>query len=218
MLSKGVGTVLLGDAISGIEAGRSPDGLDRQPHDGEASVLKVSAVRPGWFDRTQVKVITDTSVFPEHALVRDGDLLITRANTRELVGSVCLVESPYPKSYLCDKTLRLVPNAAKVSREYLHEVLQSDEVRRQLSDAATGTSASMKNISQSAIRRLRVPLLSEPERTGLVKVTSSLRDATLRAEVLVAALVKSRASVVAALLGGDLVLPESYDHFLDPAA
>ena len=37
---------------AGIEAGAgSPDGVDRQPVGGEASVLKVSAVRPGWFDR-----------------------------------------------------------------------------------------------------------------------------------------------------------------------
>ena len=218
MLSEANEKVTLDDLIEGIEAGRSPDGVDRQPEDGEASVLKVSAVRPGWFDRTQVKVITDTSIFPEHARVRDGDLLITRANTRELVGAVCLVEDPYPNSFLCDKTLRLVPNRAVTSADYLHEVLQSDESRRQLSGAATGTSASMKNVSQPSIRSIVVPLLSQSQQMKLVMVTSSLGDATRRAERLPDSLARSRSATLSALLTGDLVLPMSYDRFLDGAA
>lgn len=218
MLSSAEASVPLGETMRGIEAGRSPDGVDRQPLDGEAAVLKVSAVRPGWFDRTQVKVITDTSIFPAQALVRDGDLLITRANTRELVGAVCLVDNPYPNSFLCDKTLRLVPDTAIASAEYLHEVLQSNESRRQLSQAATGTSASMKNISQASIRGLVVPLLAKAQQTRLVTIASSLRDTTLRAERLADSLAKSRSAALTALLARDVALPESYDRFLDDAA
>lgn len=218
MLSEAEATVPLGVVISRIEAGRSPDGVDRQPEAGEASVLKVSAVRPGWFDRTQVKVISDTSVFPEHALVRNGDLLITRANTRELVGAVCLVEGPYPNSFLCDKTLRLVPRTDVASAPYLLEVLQSDDSRRQLSGAATGTSASMKNISQSSIREVRVPLLSAAGQTTLVRIAGSLRDATKRAERLTEAIATSREATLSALLSGHAAIPESYDRLLDGAA
>jgi type I restriction enzyme, S subunit len=218
MLAAAEESVSLDRVLERIEAGRSPDGLDRQPADGEASVLKVSAVRQGWFDRTQVKVVPDVSVFPDHAVVREGDLLITRANTRELVGLVCVVESPYPRTYLCDKTLRLVPNEAVASRGYLHEVLQSAACRRQLGDAATGTSASMKNISQSSIRSIRVPLLPAPEQTRLVEVASSLRDATVRATKLVVVLSRVRFAAVSALLAGDTTIPESYDRFLDGVA
>ncbi|GGV01474.1 hypothetical protein GCM10010495_10690 [Kitasatospora herbaricolor] len=58
---------------------------------------------------------------------------------------------------LCDKTLRLVVDGRKSSVEFVNLALEVDEVRTQIQIAATGTSASMKNISQSSIRALVVP-------------------------------------------------------------
>jgi type I restriction enzyme, S subunit len=115
----------LGDLILSIEAGKSPPAEDRRPGPGELAVLKVSAVRPGYFDPIEVKVIASEAGFPAHSRVRRGDLLMTRANTRPLVGAVCTVDAQPTNLFLCDKTLRLNPDLSRVSADYLMLVLRS---------------------------------------------------------------------------------------------
>ena len=48
---------------------------------------------------------------------RKGDLLISRANTVELVGAVVLVKRDYPNLMLSDKTLRLNPASSELVAE-----------------------------------------------------------------------------------------------------
>jgi type I restriction enzyme S subunit len=217
-LSQAADGVRLGDVIVRIDAGRSPDAEDRQPKYGETTVLKVSAVRPGWFDRTQVKVVKDPAVFPEHALVRDGDLLMTRANgNRDLLGVVCIAEDTPERCFLSDKTLRIVPDETVVSPIFLMEALASAHSRRQIALSGTGT-ASMKNISQASIENLTVPLASPAQQAIFVGLTSALRIATRRAEREAVALSRLRGALVTSLLAGDQEFPDSYDRFLDGAA
>jgi len=96
----------------------------------------------------------------------DGDLLISRSNTYQLVGIVCLVRSPQPRLMLCDKTLRLRFDPRRAGGDFMFWLLQQPLVRRQIEIHATGTSGSMKNISQLVIRSLKItlPPVSEQER------------------------------------------------------
>jgi type I restriction enzyme M protein len=87
-----------------IEAGKSPKSLDRAPENGERGVLKVSAIRQGEFRGAEAKAVPDAVTFPAHAAVRNGDVLISRANTRSLVGAVCRVRSEHVNVFLSDKT------------------------------------------------------------------------------------------------------------------
>jgi len=95
----------LGQVLVGIEAGRSPAAKDRPPQSSERAVLKVSAIRSGEFDPAEVKTVDSLTALPEASRVRVGDVLMTRANTRDLVGSVCIVDEVPDNYYLCDKTL-----------------------------------------------------------------------------------------------------------------
>jgi len=88
----------LADLLQGIEAGKSPKALDRAPVDGERGVLKVSAIRQGEFRPIESKAVLDDVTFPEHGVVRAGDVLISRANTRALVGATCRVERDFHDS------------------------------------------------------------------------------------------------------------------------
>ncbi len=210
--------VRLGSLLESIEAGRSPEAEDRQPLTGEAAVLKVSAVRAGRFDPTQVKVLNSTDGFSPRSRLRRGDVLMTRANTRELVGAVCRVLEAPPDYYLCDKTLRLNPRVDLVDPDYLVEVLLADAAREQIELAATGTSGSMKNISQKTIRDLRVPLIDAAEQRRLVRTVSALRRTAAAIDGAVASLASLRGALLADLLSGDHEIPASYDRFLDGAA
>lgn len=218
ILANASDAVRLGSLLESIDAGRSPEAEDRQPLPGEAAVLKVSAVRRGRFDPTQVKVLSGTDDFPPRSRLRDGDVLMTRANTRELVGAVCRVLEAPANYYLCDKTLRLNPRLELVDPDYLVEVLLADAARDQIELAATGTSASMKNISQQTIQDLRVPLADTVEQRRLVGTISALRATAAAIELQVASLTSLRGSLLALLLSGSHPIPDSYDRFLDGAA
>ncbi|HUQ69238.1 MAG TPA: hypothetical protein VM165_06935 [Planctomycetaceae bacterium] len=99
----------LGDVLLRIEAGVSPKTLDRPVMGDELGVLKVSAVTWGQFRPNENKALAngfDPTGWPR---VQRGDLLLSRANTAELLASPVVVQSDYPNLLLSDKTLRLVP-------------------------------------------------------------------------------------------------------------
>jgi restriction endonuclease S subunit len=163
----------LGDALISIQAGRSPDLQDVPAADGEWGVLKVSAVQPGGLDASENKAAHDPSLINSAIEVRDGDLIITRANTDDLIGMACIAHSPRPHLMLCDKTLRLVVNPEKAIPEFIRLVLGLEEVRSQIRARASGTSGSMKNISQASIRQLLIPLPSLDEQQRLIDAATA---------------------------------------------
>jgi type I restriction enzyme S subunit len=146
----------LGSFLETIEGGRSLATLNRPPADGERAVLKVSAVKPAQFVPAEAKALPVGAAMPERALVRIGDVLMTRANTSDLVGAVCRVDDQPNNLYLSDKTLRLVFDRERAEPRFFVHALDTNEVRSQLALAATGTSGSMKNISQDKIKALLV--------------------------------------------------------------
>jgi type I restriction enzyme S subunit len=157
----------LGDVLVRIEAGKSVVGYNETPQGDAKGVLKVSAVGAQGFRPEEVKALVDDRDFLPQYQVRAGDLLISRANTYELVGLVCLVERDYNNYMLSDKTLRMVPKP-EYSTQLLNEALKTQAVRAQIRSLATGTGAAMKNISQQKIESLIIRLPSEKQEQELV--------------------------------------------------
>jgi len=199
-------TVALGTMLVGIQGGRSPQASSSPPGAAEHGVLKVSAVTPFRFVPEESKALLPGTTMPESALVRPGDVLITRANTPLKVGAVARVPAGVQGGlYLADKTLRLVPSS-KLDPDFLVVAMALKSARVHLASSATGTSASMFNISQERIRETPIPL---PEIGRQQKVSSAVlsvratADAT-RAEA--ARLRRVRASLLAGLLDRTLTI------------
>ncbi|MER6090297.1 hypothetical protein [Streptomyces bluensis] len=188
--------------LTRIEAGKSPLAEDTPAGDGEWGVLKVSAVQAGWFERTENKVLRDPEHVDERYEVRPGDLLMTRANTEELVGLACVVRDPGPRLLLSDKTLRLVPDSDVAEAEFIALTLASPAVRVQIKAEATGTSASMKNISQQAIRGLLVPDVPLPAQRQAVSGVSAVQRRIRSLVLQIAKLRTVQRGVVEDLLAG----------------
>lgn len=143
-------------ATGRIEQGWSPQ-CDNQPADDEAwGVMKVGCVNGDEFDPLQNKALPpDLEPLPEYEL-RPKDILISRANTKELLGSAAIVpESVRSKLLLCDKLFRLRPSA-EVDEEFLTCYLRTPAARYQYEREATGSSGSMQNIGQGTIKNLVV--------------------------------------------------------------
>jgi hypothetical protein len=152
--------VAIGDILLEIQAGKSVKTKERPAQPGEVGILKVSAVTWGQFDPTENKAVLDGYDPGECPRPMAGDLLISRANTRELVGAPVLVEKDHPNLLLSDKILRLVPDLRQVDRRYLARHLQSAASRAHFERRAGGTSGSMTNITQDDVRT--APLLLPP--------------------------------------------------------
>jgi type I restriction enzyme S subunit len=159
----------LGSVLKGIETGKSVQTLERPPRAGEMAVIKVSAMSWDHFDAAEAKALPPEYNPPASHLVRKGDLLMSRANTKELVGAAVLVEKDYLDLVLSDKSLRLVVDSAKAAPEYLLSALRFPEARAFIEENATGSSSSMRNISQDLIRNIPLPLPDLPNQREVAR-------------------------------------------------
>lgn len=149
--------VALGDLLDGINAGKSFKCEERPSSPDEWGVVKVSAMTWGRFQESENKtVIGDHKIDPRFE-INPGDLLVSRANTVEYVGAAVLVGKCRPRLLLSDKSLRLVPKS-RVLPEWLLISLRTSLARRYIESVATGTSDSMRNISQPNLKALRITL------------------------------------------------------------
>ncbi|WP_406623766.1 restriction endonuclease subunit S [Acidovorax sp. SDU_ACID1] len=100
----------------------------------------------------------------------NGDILISRANTRELVGAPVMVHGDYPHLLLSDKLLKLVPDESAVDARYLVRALRSPSASAHFFQCAGGSSGSMTNITQSDIRSapIYLPPLEEQRRIAAI--------------------------------------------------
>lgn len=119
-------------------------------------VLKISAVTSGQFKPWESKPLPQGYVPPTNHLVRAGDLLISRANTAELVGAVALVDSAPANLALPDKIWRF---EWRIEAEpiFWHALLSTGAIRRRISGLASGTGGSMKNVAKAKLEAMPVP-------------------------------------------------------------
>ncbi len=161
----------LSTIISELESGVSVNSEDVTAGDSEHGVLKVSCVSDGHFYAQENKRVIPGELHRLVCSVRRGDLLVTRANTFDLIGASGLVDRDYPNLFLPDKVWRVVlKQGGRDSIDWLKHVLNSPQVRAELKKRATGTSGSMKNIPQSSFLAINVfrPLPDEQHRIACI--------------------------------------------------
>jgi len=160
----------VGAVLKGIVAGKSVQTLDRSPVGNELAILKVSAVTWGEFRPNECKAMPAGYEPGDCPRAMDGDILISRANTRELVGAPVMVQGNHPNLLLSDKLLKLIPDERLVKREYLVRALRFPAAAQHFAQCAGGTSGSMTNITQENIRQtpIRLPGLPEQRRIAAI--------------------------------------------------
>jgi type I restriction enzyme, S subunit len=148
----------LEESLDNIVGGKSVGGEERDIKTGEKAVLKISAVTSGIFDPAQYKVVEQKDIPEKPVYPKMGDLLFSRANTREMVGATCIVDTQCENYFLPDKLWRLDLKPHKAANWYLKFLLTHDGFRENLRKVATGTSGSMLNISKAKLQKLNIPL------------------------------------------------------------
>ena len=152
--------IRLAALVSDSESGWSPQ-TENHAREGDAwGVLKVSAVSWSRFDPTANKQLLPGTEPRLQAQVHEGDFLISRANTAELVARAVVVEDEPRNLMMSDKIVRLRLSALCDHNYVLLVNNLSDLARGYYAANATGTSPSMKNVSRKTI--LDLPFLLPP--------------------------------------------------------
>ncbi len=167
------------DLIDGIDSGKNLRCEERPPASGEIGIVKISAVTWGTFDASKSKTVYSGAQLPDSTRIRAGDLLISRANTLELVGATVLVEEAPANLHLSDKILRLRANSGW--ERWLNLFLNSAQGRSEIETRATGNQLSMRNIGQDAIRSIPLPIPPVAEQRRIVARIEALFARTRRA-------------------------------------
>lgn len=138
------------DVVLKIVGGWSAKGIDRRPQANEMAVLKISAVTYGVFRPDECKTVEYIPENKKIVIPETGDLLFSRANTRELVGATCVVTKGQENVFLPDKLWRIDCDKDLILPEYVKFLFSHPRFREQMSLHATGTSGSMLNISKKS--------------------------------------------------------------------
>jgi type I restriction enzyme, S subunit len=143
--------------VIGFESGKSVAAEDENDSASYFRVLKVSAVTSLEYKPQESKAAPIVFTPKQSYFVRKGDLLFSRANTTDLIGATAYVSYTPPNLLLSDKLWRFVwheiPRAEPLFVNYL---FRQPRFRAEIGRRASGTSGSMKNISQDKVLSITV--------------------------------------------------------------
>lgn len=174
-IPKGWDVVTLKDLIKSMLGGVSVNADNRIKMSDELGVLKVSSVYKGCFIPHEHKTVLKEEEKRVKITPLKDHILFSRANTPERVGECGYVEQSCDDLFLPDKIWMIdVKDRKIVNVRWLSYILSSGRMRRLISDVATGTSGSMKNISKPNLLALELALPNIDEQCAIANVIHSL--------------------------------------------
>ena len=194
--------------IDHIEQGWSPqcEAVAAGPEDW--GVLKAGCVNGDAFDPEENKRLPDHEAPLRELEVRSGDVLMSRANTTELLGSTAIVGDVRPHLLLSDKLYRLHVDTARLFKRLLVYYLRTPAGRFDFERTATGASNSMQNINQEVVRNVWIPVPPLDEQHFIVAYiaseTARLDKLGAATERTIALLKERRSALIAAAVTGQI--------------
>lgn len=145
-------------------------------------VLTLSSVTGFKYKGTKVKLSSAPTREDAHYWLREGELLITRSNTQELVGHAAIYDGTPSRAICCDLIMKMRVDPAKADRRFIHYYLQSEGARAYLTSRAQGASSTMKKIGKQVVQNLPVPFLPLHEQQRIVAILDEAFEAIATAK------------------------------------
>ena len=195
-----------------MEQGWSPQ-CDNYPAEGdEWAVLKVGAVNTWDFNPSENKRLPDELEPLVEYQIRPRDVLMSRANTTQLLGSVVFVREVKVPLLLCDKLYRLHISEQRLDREYAVAFLRSGPGRFLFEQEATGASNSMQNIGQDTVCNTWMLIPPLQEQRAIVAEIAAQRERSNELVIVlrqsIALLKERRSALITAAVTGQIPVEE----------
>lgn len=202
--------------IASVRQGWSPQCNDWPAEDGSWAVLRAGCINGGRFRPWDNKELPDGLEPRRDTVVRVGDLIVSRANTRELVGGAAVVREPHPRLMLSDKLYAFALRKS-ANPDFVALVLRTRRYRDLIELEATGASPSMQNITQEVLRNLPMSLPDRQTQDQLACETTARLQRTdaliAKAEEFVSFASERRAALITAAVTGQIdVMREASRH------
>ena len=166
-LPQGWEWVRLGEIVLSSDSGWSPQCNSESRTGKQWGIVKVSAVSWGTFNPNENKALPQSQQPRPECEIGNGDFLISRANTDELVARSVVVEKTPPHLMMSDKIVRL-NLSSHVNKIFINHINGANYSRSYYARNASGTSSSMKNVSRETIALLPIPLVPIAEQHRIV--------------------------------------------------
>jgi type I restriction enzyme S subunit len=129
--------------------------------EGGVPVLSLGAVTGFVYRATEYKRTSEITNPDGHYWLRAGDLLMTRSNTEQLLGHAAIYDGePFPCIYP-DLMMRLKVDPDRADTRFVYYWLRTPDVRARIQRAGSGTSSTMKKITQKDVMGLPFPVESD---------------------------------------------------------
>ena len=145
-------------------------------------VLTLSSVTGFRFRPDKRKFTSASTDSRRNYWVKNGDFLITRSNTPELVGHVAIATGISEPTIYPDLIMRMNPAIDRMMTEFLYYQMRSPALRKEIMGRAQGANPTMKKISNGAVKTL--PILAPPiaSQQVIVETLNALTTETQRLE------------------------------------
>ena len=175
-----------------IPSGRNADGIP---------FLKVGCVNYGIFNPKEVKYVTIELPKSSQYWLSKGDFLISRGNSDKFVGNAAVYEGKPNPCAFPDLLIRARIDPNKGNPHFFVYVFRSSKVRKHIESVISGTSSTMKKISQPKLEEIPVPNVDLAEQNRIV-------DYLNLSQVKISALTRLQTKVVSEL---NALLPSILD-------
>ncbi len=140
--------------IFGPRNGYSPKSVEYPTN---VKSLTLTAITRGFFDRSQYKYLDIEVESDSYLWLRQGDILMQRANSLNYVGVSAIFDGDEEEYIYPDLIMKMRPSS-EISEKYLILVLSSSYARDFMRERTTGTSGNMPKINQQTVNSIPIPL------------------------------------------------------------
>ena len=171
-------------------------------------VLTLSSVTGFQFRRDKIKFTSAKTDSNRHYWVKNGDLLITRSNTPELVGHVAIADGITTPTIYPDLIMRMSPTEDRILTKFLYYQMRAPSLRKKITSRARGANPTMKKLSKGAVQSLPIVVPSLSKQKEIVIQLEALSTEILHLESIyrskLIALEALKKSLLAHAFSGDL--------------
>ena len=184
--------------LGGPKNGYSPQEVDEWSG---LYTLGLGCLTTEGFRPNHLKMVALGSSACHDALLQDGDFLLSRSNTRELVGLCGIYRDVGCPCIYPDLMMRIRPNG-KTSAQFLEALLLSPLMRVRITSAAVGTSGSMVKVNSRAVLRLQLAMPEKDEQAHILNLIHAQRNTLMSLECDLAKLRQQKQGLMQDLLTG----------------
>ena len=185
-------------------------------------VLTLSAVTGFHYDGSRIKLTTAPTTEKAYYWLQEGELLITRSNTPELVGHVAIYDGNPTKAICPDLIMKMTVDHIKADTRFIYYFLRSATARQYLTGKAKGASSTMPKITKQVVQEIPIPTFNLTEQQAIVKKLDGLVAETQRLETIyrqkLAALNELKQSILQKAFTGELTADKAKNAIEEIAA